>query len=107
MDCRVETRVRSMPEEINRKIVDHISDINLTYSSYASENLVREGLHKDRIIKIGSPLYEVYYDNYNKIEQSKILTKLNLESKKFIIASVHREENLNGLFKRLHFQRSF
>jgi UDP-N-acetylglucosamine 2-epimerase len=86
-----------VPEEINRKIVDHISDINLTYSSYASENLVREGLHKDRIIKIGSPLFEVYNDNYNKIEQSKILTKLNLESKKFIIASVHREENLNDI----------
>jgi UDP-N-acetylglucosamine 2-epimerase (non-hydrolysing) len=88
---------QSVPEEINRKIVDHISDINLTYSSYASENLIREGLHKDRIIKIGSPLYEVYNDNYNKIEPNKILTKLNLESKKFIIASVHREENLNDI----------
>jgi UDP-N-acetylglucosamine 2-epimerase (non-hydrolysing) len=84
-----------VPEEINRRIVDHIADINLTYSSYASENLIREGLHKDRIIKIGSPLYEVYNNNYFKIEQSKILRKLNLESKKFIIASVHREENLN------------
>jgi UDP-N-acetylglucosamine 2-epimerase (non-hydrolysing) len=86
-----------IPEEINRKIVDHIADINLTYSSYASENLVREGLHKDRIIKIGSPLYEVYNDNYYKIEQSKILKKLNIENKKFIIASIHREENLNNL----------
>lgn len=86
-----------VPEEINRKIVDHIADINLTYSGYASENLIREGLHKDRIIKIGSPLYEVYNDNYFKIEQSKILSKLNLESKKFIIASVHREENLNDI----------
>ena len=88
-----------VPEEINRKIVDHIADINLTYSGYASENLIREGLHKDRIIKIGSPLYEVYNDNYFKIEQSKILSKLNLESKKFIIASVHREENLHDIEK--------
>lgn len=86
-----------VPEEINRKIVDHIADINLTYSSYASENLIREGLHKNRIIKIGSPLYEVYHDNYYKIEQSKILTKLNIKSKKFILASIHREENLNNL----------
>lgn len=86
-----------VPEEINRKIVDHIADINLTYSSYASENLIREGLHKDRIIKIGSPLYEVYNDNYFKIEQSKILSKLNLRSQQFIIASVHREENLNDI----------
>ena len=78
-----------VPEEINRKIVDHIADINLTYSSYASENLAREGLHKDRIIKIGSPLYEVYNDNYDKIERSQILRKLNIENKKFIIASVH------------------
>ena len=85
-----------VPEEINRKIVDHIADINLTYSSYASENLAREGLHKDRIIKIGSPLYEVYNDNYDKIERSQILRKLNIENKKFIIASVHREENLNN-----------
>ena len=85
-----------VPEEINRRIVDHIADINLTYSSYASENLVREGLNKDRIIKIGSPLYEVYNDNYYKIEKSEILTKLNIENKKFILASVHREENLNN-----------
>jgi UDP-N-acetylglucosamine 2-epimerase len=85
-----------VPEEINRKIVDHIADINLTYSSYASANLAREGLHKDRTIKIGSPLYEVYNDNYDKIERSKILRKLNIENKKFIIASVHREENLNN-----------
>lgn len=85
-----------VPEEINRRIVDHIADINLTYSSYASENLVREGLNKDRIIKIGSPLYEVYNDNYYKIERSKILTKLNIENKKFLLASVHREENINN-----------
>jgi UDP-N-acetylglucosamine 2-epimerase (non-hydrolysing) len=86
-----------VPEEINRKIVDHIADINLTYSNYASENLLREGLSKDRVIKIGSPLYEVYNDNFFKIEKSKICNRLNIEEKKFILASVHREENLNNI----------
>ena len=68
-----------VPEEINRKIVDHISDINLTYSDYATQNLINEGLHKDRIIKIGSPLLEVFEENKNQIEKSDILKDLNLK----------------------------
>jgi UDP-N-acetylglucosamine 2-epimerase (non-hydrolysing) len=85
-----------VPEEINRKIVDHIADINLTYSTYATQNLLREGLSQERIIKIGSPLYEVYNDNYFKIEKSKICKKLNIKKKEFILASIHREENVGS-----------
>lgn len=84
-----------VPEEINRKIIDHISDINMTYSSYASSNLKLEGLHQDRIIKIGSPLYEVYNHYSAQIENSNILKKLNIFEKKFILVSVHREENVD------------
>jgi len=85
-----------VPEEINRKIVDHIADINLTYSSYATQNLIREGLPRERIIKIGSPLYEVYMSNLIKVEQSNICNKLNLKKKEFILASIHREENVDN-----------
>ena len=94
-----------VPEEINRKIVDHISDINLTYSDYATQNLVNEGLHKDRIIKIGSPLLEVFEENNKQIEKSDILKKLKIKKGKYILASIHREENiedeknLNEIFK--------
>jgi UDP-N-acetylglucosamine 2-epimerase (non-hydrolysing) len=86
----------SVPEEINRKIIDHISDINMTYSSYASSNLKLEGLHQDRIIKIGSPLYEVYNHYSAQIENSNIIKKLNIFEKKYILASVHREENVDS-----------
>jgi UDP-N-acetylglucosamine 2-epimerase (non-hydrolysing) len=86
----------SVPEEINRKIVDHISDINMTYSSYASSNLKSEGIHQDRIIKIGSPLYEVYNHYSKQIESSNILKKLNISEKNYILASVHREENVDN-----------
>ena len=85
-----------VPEEINRKIVDHISDINLTYSDYATQNLINEGLHKDRIIKIGSPLREVFEENKIQIEKSDILKKLKLEKNGYILASIHREENLEN-----------
>ncbi len=85
-----------VPEEINRKIVDHIADINLTYSSYATQNLIREGLPRERIIKIGSPLYEVYMSNLIKVEQSNICNKLNLKKNGFILASIHREENVDN-----------
>jgi UDP-N-acetylglucosamine 2-epimerase (non-hydrolysing) len=70
---------QSVPEEINRKIVDHISDINMTYSSYASSNLKLEGVHQDRIIKIGSPLFEVYNHYSDDIENSNVLNKLKGE----------------------------
>jgi UDP-N-acetylglucosamine 2-epimerase (non-hydrolysing) len=86
----------SVPEEINRKIVDHISDINMTYSSYASSNLKSEGLHQDKIIKIGSPLYEVYSHYSPQIENSNILKKLKISNKNYILASVHREENVDN-----------
>lgn len=83
-----------VPEESNRKIVDHISDINLTYSSIAREYLLREGLPADRIIKTGSPMYEVLCQYLPKIEQSDILKRLDLEKGKFFVVSAHREENI-------------
>ena len=86
----------TVPEEINRKIVDHISDINMTYSSYASSNLRSEGIHQDRIIKIGSPLYEVYNYYSTQIDISNILKKLKLSSQNYILASIHREENVDN-----------
>ena len=86
----------SVPEEINRKIVDHISDINMTYSSYASSNLKSEGIHQDKIIKIGSPLFEVYNYYSSQIENSNILKKLKISNKNYILASIHREENVDN-----------
>jgi len=83
-----------VPEETNRKIVDHISDINLTYSSIAREYLLREGLSADRIIKTGSPMYEVLNQYLPKIKASKILETLNLEKGKYFVVSAHREENI-------------
>lgn len=85
-----------VPEETNRKIVDHISDINLTYSDIAREYLLREGLSADRIIKIGSPMFEVLNHYLPKIEKSDILNQLNLEKEKFFVVSAHREENINS-----------
>lgn len=83
-----------VPEESNRKIVDHISDMNLTYSSIAREYLLREGLPADRIIKTGSPMFEVLNQYLPKIKVSKILEQLNLEKGKYFIVSAHREENI-------------
>lgn len=85
-----------VPEETNRKIVDHISDINLTYSSIAREYLLKEGLPADRIIKTGSPMYEVLISKKDEIEQSNILEKFNLEKNKYFVVSAHREENINS-----------
>ncbi len=84
-----------VPEEINRKIVDHIADINLTYSSISREYLIREGFPPDRIIKTGSPMKEVIMKNWHKIQNSKILEQLNLEESKYFVLSSHREENIN------------
>lgn len=85
-----------VPEETNRKIVDHVSDINLTYSSIAREYLLREGLPPDRIIKTGSPMYEVLHKFLPKIEASNVLEKLGLEKNKFFVVSSHREENISN-----------
>jgi len=85
-----------VPEETNRKIVDHISDINLTYSDIAREYLLREGLPADRIIKTGSPMFEVLNHYLPQITASDILNKLNLEENKYFVVSAHREENINS-----------
>lgn len=85
-----------VPEETNRKIVDHISDINLTYSDIAREYLLREGLPADRIIKTGSPMFEVLNHYLPKIESSEIISKLGLTRGKFFVVSAHREENINS-----------
>lgn len=85
-----------VPEETNRKIVDHVSDINLTYSSIAREYLLREGLPADRIIKTGSPMYEVLHHYLPEIEKSDILNELNLVENKYFVVSAHREENISS-----------
>jgi UDP-N-acetyl-L-fucosamine synthase len=85
-----------VPEETNRKIVDHVSDINLTYSDIAREYLLREGLPADRIIKTGSPMAEVLYHYKPQIDKSTILETLNLMEQKYFVVSSHREENINS-----------
>ncbi len=84
-----------VPEEINRKIIDHISDINLPYSSIAREYLLREGFPPDRIIKTGSPMFEVLAHYRPRIEASDVLNRLNLKSDDYFLVSVHREENID------------
>ena len=85
-----------VPEETNRKIVDHISDINMTYSDIAREYLLREGLSADRIIKTGSPIYEVMYSKLDDIKASNIVDELSLEKGKYFVISAHREENIGS-----------
>lgn len=85
-----------VPEEINRKIVDHISDINLTYSDIAREYLLREGLPPDRIIKTGSPMFEVLNYYGDQIEKSDVLSRLNLTKHNYFAVSSHREENVDN-----------
>lgn len=85
-----------VPEETNRKIVDHISDINLTYSDIAREYLLREGLPPDRIIKTGSPMFEVLNHYMPKIHASDVLERMGLEKGKYFVVSAHREENISN-----------
>jgi UDP-N-acetylglucosamine 2-epimerase len=85
-----------VPEETNRKIVDHISDINLTYSDIAREYLLREGLPADRIIKTGSPMFEVLTHYLPAITASDVMQRLQLEAGKYFVVSAHREENINS-----------
>ena len=87
------------PEEINRRIVDHVSDINMTYSERARQNLVREGLSPDRIFCIGSPMKEIF-DFYGlEIDKAEVLSRLQVAVKKYIVVSLHREENVDDLEK--------
>lgn len=85
-----------VPEETNRKIVDHISDINLTYSDIAREYLLREGMSADKVIKTGSPMFEVLKRYLPKIMDSKILQNLSLEKRGYFVVSAHREENISN-----------
>ncbi len=85
-----------VPEELNRKIVDHLSDINLTYSDHARDYLLREGLPPDRIIKTGSPMYEVLSHYRSKIDQSDVLKTLRLKPGEYFVVSAHREENVDS-----------
>jgi len=85
-----------VPEETNRRIVDHISDVNLTYSDIAREYLLREGLPADRIIKTGSPMFEVLHAYMKEIDASDVLERLSIKKNSYFLVSAHREENINS-----------
>lgn len=84
-----------VPEEVNRKVIDHLADINMPYSSIAREYLLREGLSPDQVIKTGSPMFEVLSFYSKNIENSKVLNTLNAEPSKYFVLSAHREENVD------------
>lgn len=85
-----------VPEETNRKIVDHVADINLTYSDIAREYLLSEGLRADSVIKTGSPMYEVIHSRLDDIEKSDIVERLGLKEGEYFVVSAHREENVTS-----------
>lgn len=85
-----------VPEELNRKLIDHCSDINFTYTNHAKNYLVSEGISPDRVIKVGSPMLEVIKQNEKKIKRSNILRKLKLKKKNYFLISFHREENVDN-----------
>jgi UDP-N-acetyl-L-fucosamine synthase len=85
-----------VPEETNRRIVDHTADINLTYSTIARDYLLREGLPPDQVIKTGSPMYEVLHHYLPRIQASDALARLNLTREQFFVVSAHREENIES-----------
>ncbi len=91
-----------VPEETNRKIVDHTADINLTYSDIAREYLLREGLPADRVIKTGSPMFEVLNSRKKDIQHSDILNRLELKEGQYFVVSAHREENISSETNFLH-----
>jgi UDP-N-acetylglucosamine 2-epimerase (non-hydrolysing) len=86
-----------VPEEINRRIVDHTSDVNLPYTEHARRNLLREGLSPENIFVTGSPMAEIFKFNMEKIEKSRILEELNLKKDNYFLISIHREENVDNL----------
>jgi UDP-N-acetyl-L-fucosamine synthase len=95
-----------VPEEINRRVVDHMADINLTYSSIARDYLLSEGLPPDMIIKTGSPMFEVLNTYRNEIENSDVLKRIDLKVNKFFVVSAHREENIDSDKNLLHLMES-
>ncbi|MCD4732283.1 MAG: UDP-N-acetylglucosamine 2-epimerase (non-hydrolyzing) [Bacteroidales bacterium] len=86
----------NVPEEINRRVIDHVADFNLVYTEHARRHLLSEGLPHRRIYLTGSPMYEVLHDNMDKIKASSILKSLNIEKKKYFVISTHREENVDN-----------